>query len=187
MRRAVLLVLLSSCSTEQTEPPAPGCAGEGVWDGELCVPAHCGVGAWGELAADDNTIYVDGAAMDGGDGSVTTPLRTLQAGVDLAAERGGAMVAVAAGTYVENVHMGDGYRDVVVVGRCKELVTVDGGGGRRAATFAIVGEAKRPEVSLRGLTLTGGTLVGLDVEDAEVTAEDVEIVAGSVRCHADGY
>jgi hypothetical protein len=45
-----------------------------------------------------------------GDGSAASPLGSIQAGADLAGSRGGGLVAIAAGTYVENLELGEAHR-----------------------------------------------------------------------------
>ena len=81
-----------------TESP---CAAGETLDGETCAPDACGTGAWGSLPVDTDTVFVDASAPDGGDGTEASPFRLLQDAVDVAGERGGALVAMAAGTYLE--------------------------------------------------------------------------------------
>lgn len=174
--RCVWLVFLSACHPEPWAPQAPASCGAGeILDGEECVPEACGAAPWGAVPVDAGTVFVDGAAAAGGDGSEATPLNAIQAGVDLAASRDGALVAVAAGTYFENVSMGDGYRDIGVEGRCKDLVVMDGSADRDLPTLAIIGVHKRPEVVFRGLTLIGGGSGGLWAEQATVVMTDTEV------------
>jgi hypothetical protein len=69
-----------------------------------CRPvAPCGSGAWANIPTDSNSQHVDGAFTGVSDGSATAPWNTVQAGVDAAAD--GAVVAVAPGTYAENVRI----------------------------------------------------------------------------------
>ena len=62
----------------------------------------CGTGTWGDLETDEDTVYVDGSAEAGGDGTADSPFTSIQDGLDAMGTTGG-MVAVAAGTYVENL------------------------------------------------------------------------------------
>ncbi|MDP6935529.1 MAG: right-handed parallel beta-helix repeat-containing protein, partial [Myxococcota bacterium] len=92
-----------------------------------CVPEACGTGTWGDLQTDGDTIYVDASAEAGGDGSKDRPFTVIQEGLDAQGEDG--MVAVAAGTYVENLQMNSDHSGVHLAGRCMELVTIDGSEG----------------------------------------------------------
>ena len=96
-----------------TEEPEPPCEEGYVLDRDLpdeflddfpdgCVPAACGAGRWGNLEVDEDTVYVDAGAGDGGDGSEDAPFNSIQVGLDAAGDSG-LMVAVAAGTYFENL------------------------------------------------------------------------------------
>jgi len=66
-----------------------------------CRPVmDCGAGTWGDIPVDGETIYVDGSYLGGdSDGSQQKPWTTISAAV--AAAPAGALVAVAAGSYVE--------------------------------------------------------------------------------------
>ena len=122
-----LALLLVACG----EPPPTflTCAEGELLDGDACVPEACGTGTWGNLETDDDTVYVDGSAEAGGDGSMDRPFTVIQEGLDAQEER--AMVAVAAGTYVENLTMDSEHSGVHLAGRCRELVTIDGSEGTR--------------------------------------------------------
>lgn len=64
--------------------------------------APCGLGTWGDIPVEADTQYVDGSYTGGdSDGSAAKPWTTVQSGVDAAAP--GAIVAIAAGSYVEHV------------------------------------------------------------------------------------
>lgn len=143
-----MFLVLVGCAASVPAPSPPECAEGEALDGDGCVPVGCGVGPWGDLPVDADTIYVDRSASAGGEGTASAPLTTIQAGVDLAAERDGALVAVAAGTYVENLVMGDGYKDIDLEGRCRDLVTIDGSTADEAPTVQIAGDSKRPAVEL---------------------------------------
>ena len=99
-------------------------------DGMMAVPgdatcrpvADCGTGPWGDIAVDAGTIYVDAAFAGVPDGSAGSPFSTIQAAVD--ASSPGNVIAVAAGSYVEDVVIDD--HAVVLWGRCPQLVSVTG-------------------------------------------------------------
>ncbi|MCK6507357.1 right-handed parallel beta-helix repeat-containing protein [Myxococcota bacterium] len=150
----------------------PTCAEGQVLDGGTCVPAACGVGTWGDLPMDADAVYVDAGAADGGDGSQQAPVRGLQVGADVAATSGLSSVRVAAGTYFENLQLGEHHAGLEVVGRCAELVVVDGG---NADEIPMVVEVDAPGevISLRGLTLTAGPEGGLVVWGGEVHLDGV--------------
>ncbi len=164
----------SSAATAQTSCPV----GE-VLDGDTCLPEACGTGLWGNLSVDDETVYVDVAAADG-DGSVAAPFASIQEGVNLAGERGGGLVAVAAGTYMETIAMGDDHRDVTLAGRCKELVAIDGSEGKKVPTIKILGDARTPEVAIVNMTVTGGRYTGVWAEHAAASVAATDIRENSV-------
>lgn len=167
--------------TPEPEPDtATPCAAGEVRDGEACVPEACGVGRWGSLEIDGTTVHVHAAAAPGGDGTASAPLTSVQAGVDLAGERGGGRVVVAAGTYPEAVAMGVEHDGVALLGRCKERVTLDASGAAGVPALKIAGVAREPgpDVRVAGLTVTGGRETGIWVERAKV-----EVAASDVRAN----
>lgn len=156
-----------------TTPPCP----EGqLLDGQDCVPEGCGVGTWGDLPTDPDAIFVDAAAADGGDGGAEAPVRGLQEGIEAAMAAGLDVVRVAAGTYAEHLRLDAGHAGLEVVGRCAELVVVDGsdpGGG----PVVVEVDARGGALALRRLTLTGGAEGGLVVWDGDVTLTEVVVDA----------
>lgn len=161
---AVVGVGLAGCPTIE-EPACP--EGE-VQDEETgaCVPERCGTGPWGDVERTGTTVHVAGWGDDGGDGSEDTPFRSIGAGLDEAVDTGG-RVAVAAGTYPENLELEDGAE---LAGRCAALVEVDASGESDAGLSVQGGEA-----SLSGLTIRGGE-PGLEVTaGAEVQIEDLAL------------
>lgn len=170
----VLALFLGGCS-DAVPSPGPGtrCADGEVDDGGACVPEACGIGTWGTI--EGATVFVDLAAADGGDGSQDAPFRSIQEGADAAGDAGGGVVAVAAGTYAENLVLEGSHDGVEIAGRCAELVVVDGSGGGDDQSSVEL-SSRSAEVVLRGLTVTGGPYVGvvawagtLRVSDAVIT------------------
>ncbi len=170
--------LLSACAAPSSRKPTPdpvaSCAEGELLDGDGCVPEACGVGTWGSLPVGEDTVYVDLAAP-GGDGSEAAPLNSIQAAVDLAGDRDGGLVAVAAGTYVEVISMDSGHDGVTIGGRCRDLVTIDGSEGDDVPTIEIIGGRRWPEIAIEGVAVTGGTSNGMWLEWAyvNVSASDV--------------
>ncbi len=177
-RTSVLVSLFTlACGEAQTDSAAPeprSCEPGWLYDDGTCVPEACGVGTWGDLPVDDSTVYVDAAAADGGDGSAEAPMRSIQAGLDLAGSRGGGLVAVAGGTYGETLWLSSEHDGVHLAGRCRDLVVVDTGeaesGGNGLEGLLGAGEAR-----LSGVRLEGGTGTGLVVGSGRLSLHDVEL------------
>ncbi len=177
------LVLLASlvvgCSPQpgdrDTSPPQ--CADGTIADGDDCVPEACGAGIWGDLPVGDGDVYVSVEAADGGDGSVDAPLRSIQAGLDLAGARGGGLVAVAAGSYPETLELTADHAGVHLAGRCRDLVTLDVGVGDET-TAGIFIEVVYAEVELSGLSVVGSSYYGLWMRSGSVRLVD-SVVVGS--------
>ncbi len=203
-------ILLSACSPHPSREPAPDaavCAEGEALDGETCVPEACGIGTWGTLPVDGSAVYVDIAAAEGGDGSEAAPFASIQAGVDLAGDRGGGLVAVAAGTYVDPISMGGAHDGVTLAGRCRELVTVDRTGGGDVPGIEVSGSRKPPSIGIEGLTVIGSeysglwlqravvsvtrtdlhdnSIVGVVATEAEVTLDDVGVYGSKPDRHGD--
>ena len=84
----LLALLLSACGTD---PEPVTCAEDELLDGDACVPEVCRTGSWGSLETGSDTLYVDGSAETGGDGSEDRPFTVIQDGLD--ATGSGGMVA----------------------------------------------------------------------------------------------
>jgi len=113
-----------------------------------CRPVMpCGSGRWGQLPVDGASVYVDGAYGGGdSDGSAAKPWTTIGEAVTAAAP--GALIAIAAGSYAEDVQItGKGVR---LWGVCPDLVEIAGASG---ATVLITTGADGTEVG--GVALTG--------------------------------
>ncbi|MBM4360522.1 MAG: hypothetical protein FJ096_20645, partial [Deltaproteobacteria bacterium] len=142
--------------------------------GEGCVPIDgpdgCGDGAWGSLADEPGTTWVDPGAPEGGDGTRDLPLRTLAEGLAKAAP--GGRVALAAGTYAEPAVID---KPVELVGRCASMVRIEGttpfSGG--PVTMFVSKLTSKESVTVRGVTL-GSQGSGL-VTNARVTLDNVGV------------
>ncbi len=109
--------------------------------------APCGTGTWGDIPIDGTTQFVDRSYLGGGsDGTQAKPWLTLQAGIDAAAS--GAIVAIAAGSYVEDVVID---QPLQLWGRCPAQVEI--AGATAASTVSILPGADGAEV--RDLAVTG--------------------------------
>ncbi len=149
-RLAVLLLLLAGCQAPDGEPLCP----EGQVQDEAtedCVPEHCGEGPWGLIERDEDTVHVAPWGDNDGDGSEEDPFSSIQDGADEAGQEGGELVAVAAGTYPENLTLGADHDEIQIAGRCAGLVIVDGT-DQEAPTVQI----ERSTVDLQDLSVTGG-------------------------------
>ncbi|MEJ7728531.1 MAG: right-handed parallel beta-helix repeat-containing protein [Polyangiaceae bacterium] len=147
--------------------PTRACsAGHFALPGEVtCRPVTpCAPGTWGDIPVDAQTEFVD-ASYDApdADGSSERPFPTIQAAI--AAAEDGAIVAIAAGSYTEDLDITG--KSVRLWGRCPELVEVVGSGAEVQAVLVRPG-ADGTEV--RALAITGAAAgVGLS------GAEDVHI------------
>ncbi|MBW2524278.1 MAG: right-handed parallel beta-helix repeat-containing protein, partial [Deltaproteobacteria bacterium] len=150
--------------------PAEPCAA-----GLLAVPGDaacrelmaCGTERYGAIPTEPDTQHVDGSYPDSdSDGSADRPWTTIQAGVDAAAS--GALVVVAAGSYVENVSIAG--KAVRLWGRCPTMVEVV---GAQPALAAVVVEVGAEGTVVGGLALTG-SIRGVAAWGArEVTCEQL--------------
>ena len=152
------------------------CSGtaDDLWE---CDPGNCGEGTWGWLPVDMDTIHVDVEADEGGDGSVSAPFTSIQDGLDTAAAAGGGMVAVAAGSYLENLMLTDEHDGVLLIGRCADLVEVDGSGGAEdvaavfSASYTGAGHWEVTGVAVRNAPEIGINLYGGDLSLSYVTVD----------------
>lgn len=130
------------------EPCPPGLIA--VPGDEACREvAPCGEGPWGDIPIEADTEHVDGAyAGSDSDGSAERPWTSVQQGLEAAGE--GALVAVAAGTYVEDLEIPP--KGVRLWGRCPSMVTLTNAG----ASIATVVVADVPAaVEIHRLAVTG--------------------------------
>jgi len=165
-----------SAPTQDTGPATGTSCDSGYLEDEGdCVPAACGTGTWGALELDENTVYVDSTAAEGGDGSQAAPYTSIQAGLDAAGDADGGMVAVAAGSYPETLELGRSHADAHLAGRCKELVIIDAsvGDGR---TAGIDVDTRSYAVSVSGITVSGSAYVGVLVASGTATMRDCAVL-----------
>jgi hypothetical protein len=132
--------------------------------------AGCGDSTWGDIPTDDATLFVDGSyAGADGDGTQSRPFTTIGEAVLHAPTD--ALIAVAAGSYAEDVRVDD--RSLRIAGRCPDLVRVTGT-GFEAATISVIGAAG---VELRGLSVDGPR-AGIWLRDApESVVEQVRVAS----------
>ncbi|XXX80876.1 right-handed parallel beta-helix repeat-containing protein [Sorangium sp. So ce134] len=130
--------------------------------------APCGDGVWGDIPVEASTQFVDQAyAGDDSDGTTARPWTTLQQAINEA--DGGAIVAVAAGRYVEDVTITD--KAVRLWGRCPGRVEIQGAGEEEAAIRVLRMTASGTEI--RGLAVTGATRGIAILSASDVTIDKV--------------
>ncbi|AUX39976.1 uncharacterized protein SOCE26_013710 [Sorangium cellulosum] len=133
--------------------------------------APCGDGPWGDIPVEVNTQFVDQAYTgDDSDGTAERPWTTIQRAINNADR--GAIVAVAAGSYVEDVVISG--KAVRLWGRCPGLVEIQGSGTQLGAVQVL--RAKASGTELRSLAVTGA-----DIAIAISGARDVTIEAAWVH------
>ncbi|WP_437315229.1 hypothetical protein [Sorangium sp. So ce385] len=155
-------------------PPAPCAAGTMAVPGETACRevAPCGEGAWGDLPVDEQTQFVDAAyAGADSDGSAARPWTTVGDGV-LAAAPGG-VVAVAAGTYAEDVIVD---KPVRLWGICPAMVEIAGVGPDTSAAITVEPGADAAEI--RGVAVRGAG-AGIVVSGASGVVVDEVWVHGT--------
>jgi hypothetical protein len=135
--------------------------------GQMAVPgesscrlvAPCGAGKWGDIPVDGATVHVDASYAGGSsDGSAQRPWSSIGAAVAAAAP--GALIAIAAGSYVEDVLVEAPLR---LVGVCPDLVELVATG---AASSALSFRPASGGSELRGIAVTGNA-VGIVVFGAQ--------------------
>jgi len=153
--------------------PADSCP-----DGLMAIPGEtvcqevmpCGVGDYGDIPVDATTQYVNAAyAANDGNGTKAKPWKTIQAGINAAAT--GAIVAVAAGTYSEDVVISG--KPVKLWGRCPGMVELKGVGDLGQALQVYGAKASNTEV--HGVAVTGPQLGALVVGAASVVLNRIRI------------
>jgi len=135
-----------------------------------CQPImDCGAGKWGKIKTTAATIFVDNSYTGyDADGSQAKPYRYINPTVYKAPA--GAHIAVAAGTYQEDININ---RPITIEGVCPQKVTIDGQSQQDYGTV----DAFSTGVTIRGVTVTGNR-EGVYVlgPDASVVLERVAVV-----------
>jgi hypothetical protein len=116
-----------------------------------CRPVMpCGEGTWGDIVTDGDTEHVDGSYTGGNsDGSQQAPWTTIGEAISDAAF--GATIAVAEGSYVEDVDIR--FKTVHLVGVCPERVEIV---GSDSAIAAIVVQLPANGTEIQGVAVRGG-------------------------------
>ena len=179
---AVVLALAIGCdSTEDDDDSADegdSCEEGTVDDGGTCVPEACGTGRWGHLEVDGSTVFVDADADGDGDASEESPYSTIDEALDDAT---GDLVAIAAGSYTENLELTSDHDGIRLAGRCQEMVELDASGGEETAGIVVGGGGMaRPAVDISGLTIRGATQIGIMIDRGVVTVHDVTLTENDV-------
>ncbi|WP_437521417.1 right-handed parallel beta-helix repeat-containing protein [Sorangium sp. So ce726] len=148
---------------EDTCPPgrmaAPG-------DTRCYEVAPCGSGDYGSIPVEATTQFVNGAYPGSdSDGTGARPWKRIQEGIDHAAT--GAIVAVAAGTYAEDILIQR--RPVRLWGRCPGLVEVVGTGAELATVLILGRSANASEIHAIAIT---GASIGIGTSGAIDTVID---------------
>ena len=130
-------------------PDAPCASGSMALPGEqTCRPVSpCGAGTWGDIPTDGSTLFVD-ASYGGGNenGSQAQPFTTVQQA--LAAAASGGRIAVAAGSYAEDLFID---KPVELWGKCPSEVTLGGPG----PSAAIELQSSAAGTEIHSLAVTG--------------------------------
>jgi len=149
-------------------PAAPCGPGQMASLGETsCRPvAPCGTGTWGDIPVGPGTQYVNQGYTGGGNnGSPSSPWTTVQQAINAAAS--GTVVAVAAGTYDEDLTLD---KSVALWGVCPGAVTVGASGG--GTGIQVTANASGAEI--HALAVTGGGM-GIWVQGATALIDQVYI------------
>ncbi|MBW2459931.1 MAG: right-handed parallel beta-helix repeat-containing protein, partial [Deltaproteobacteria bacterium] len=127
--------------------------------------APCGDAPWGAIPVEPDTVYVDGSYGGGdSDGSAERPWVGVQEAIDAATP--GAIVAVAAGTYLEDLILQD--KSVRLWGRCPTMVQL-AGTGAMSQTVLILDGAAQTEVHRVSVTGPGLGFAVSGSENVELT------------------
>jgi hypothetical protein len=139
--------------------------------GKMAVPgetacrdvAPCGTGNWGDLPTDSTpTIYVD-AGYSGGssDGTQAHPFVTIGAAIDAASVTSPTRIAIAAGSYVENLFV---KKPVQLWGRCPAMVELRGkDDDALSPVIALLhGFTEVRKLAVRGATKGGGDGIAME-------------------------
>ena len=159
-----MLLTLLACggSPPAPEPESIRCAVGEIPDDDTCVPERCGTGTWGDIPIVGDAVLV---APD-------TTLSSIQEGLDIAAELGATTVIVAKGVYTESLALDTSHKGMALIGRCPELVVLDGDDSDSSTPVVLVRSRSDAAISIVGLTVTGGVDVGVRVEMGRLVLAD---------------
>ncbi|RLB63901.1 MAG: hypothetical protein DRI90_05855 [Deltaproteobacteria bacterium] len=132
--------------------PAESCpAGLMAVPGETaCRPVMgCGSGTWGDISIDGQTQHVDQSFSGASDGTIAAPWTTVSEGV--AAVPAGGLVAIAAGSYAEDVVVSQ--KPLRVHGVCPQQVEIVGIGEQPGALFI-----QSSQTEVRGIAIRGASV-----------------------------
>jgi hypothetical protein len=134
-----------------------------------CQPlGSCGSGTFGSIKTTSSTIFVDGSYSDGSsDGSESKPYTSI--GEALGAAPEGGQVAIAAGTYDEDLTIS---KKVTLQGRCAELVTI---AGQKSTTTSAALTVQADGVEISDVTVTGAG-GGIRSSGADATLRRVAVL-----------
>jgi len=136
--------------------PASACA-----PGTIAVPgdtrcreiASCGTQTWGSIPAESTNEYVDGSYAGGNsDGTAAKPWTSILDAVNAAAP--GAIVAIAAGSYAEDVVLQS--KTLRLWGRCPSLVEIVGAGNALASLAIHTDATEVHALAVRGASYAIG-------------------------------
>jgi len=134
---------------------------------ELALPGDATCAPIGDCgwSAPSSALRVDAAASEGGDGSTARPFRTIAAA--LAAAKDGDTLALAEGTYVEDVSID---RRVTLHGVCPEKTLIRGVSSADGAAAILV----RADATIAGLAITGPAR-GVMVDGANASLSELHV------------
>jgi hypothetical protein len=175
----------SSCATGFESDGARGCRAilpsDACGPGTMAIPgdavcrdvAPCADGTWGDVPVEASTQFVDASFGGTSDGSASAPWKTIRQAVVAATP--GAIVAVAAGSYVESITLA---KPVRLWGRCPSKVEIAGA----TATSAVVSIVKGADGTIvRGLAIRGGRVGVFQAGSRDVVLDRLWIHDGAGR------
>lgn len=147
-------------------PEAPCGPGEVALPGESSCHAlaECGAGTWGDIPLQPDAIFVDASAAADGDGTKERPFRTIALAIGASTKRAGSpQIAIAAGTYVEQIVAPHPVR---LFGRCPSLVELSAPDSSGSWAFASGQDFEVHTLTVRGGDNGGISAVGVALEGA---------------------
>lgn len=134
------------CRAVLPETPCPKGSLAQLGEAECHSVGACGAGDYGDAPSEPGTQYVNAASAGGAsDGSRARPWPRVQQGLDAAAA--GAVVAVAAGRYSEDLVVRKAVR---LVGRCAAQVEIVGVNAGSAAVYVTASNVTMRDFAVRG-------------------------------------